>query len=159
MVYKEKKMKILCLMMFFLFAQSTYARDYQLGVVLGSPTGLSGKVALENNRSIDGALAYSLADDLGLELHADYLIEHARSFSINGSGPFELYYGIGARMVSIKKGKNDGDLAIGPRAPVGINYLLNNPNLELFAELALAFDVIPETNLDLEGGIGVRYRF
>ncbi len=152
-------MKFLYLTIFFLMAQITYAFDYQLGVVLGAPTGLSGKMELGNNRSIDAAIAYSLADDLGLELHADYLIEHARSFSINSVSPLELYYGIGARLVSFEKGKHDGDLAFGPRAPVGVNFLVNNPNLELFAELALALDIVPATNLDLEGGLGVRYRF
>ena len=45
------------------------------------------------------------------------------------------------------------------QAPLGLSYKISNPNLEFFGELALAFDIAPETNLDLEGGLGIRYRF
>ena len=90
--------------------------EYQLGVVLGAPTGLSGKVELGNNRAIDAALAYSLDNDFGIEFHADYLIENARAFNINAAAPLEMYYGIGARVIGIKHGRHDGDLAIGPSA-------------------------------------------
>ena len=137
----------------------SFATEYQLGVVLGAPTGISGKVSLENNRAVDAVLAYSLADDLGLEFHADYLVENARSFATNTGSPFELYYGIGVRVVSIKKGRHEDDTAFGPRAPIGLTYQLQKPRVEFFGELALAFDLSPATNLDLEGGVGVRYRF
>ena len=143
----------------YLLIGNSFAKEFQLGIVLGAPTGISAKANLEENRSIDAALAYSLADDLGLEFHADYLVEKARTFFIQGGGPIDLYYGIGARLVSITKGKHDGNAAFGPRAPLGLTYQINNPGIEFFGELALAFDVIPSTNLDLEGGIGLRYRF
>jgi hypothetical protein len=156
MVDMKKKLAVIATL---LLIHNSYASEFQLGVVLGAPTGISSKVNLEKNRAFDMALAYSLADDLGLELHADYLVEKARSFSINGGGPLELYYGLGVRVVSITRGKHDGDTAFGPRAPVGLTYQINNPRIEFFGELALAFDIIPSTNMDLEGGIGVRYRF
>lgn len=140
--------------------QSSFAREeYQLGVVLGAPTGLSGKMSLGGNRYIDAAFAYSLADDLGLELHADYLVENAHAFHINAASPVMLYFGIGGRVAVIDKGRHDGDLAFGPRAPIGLNYKMVNPNLEFFGELALCMDLVPDTNTDLEGGLGVRYRF
>lgn len=142
-----------------ILTQNCFATEYQLGVVLGAPTGISGKASIDNNHAIDAVLAYSLADELGLEFHADYLIEKAHSFSTNTGSPFDLYYGIGARFVNITSGKHDNDVAIGPRAPIGLTYQINKPKLEFFGELALAFDIIPATNLDLEGGIGVRYRF
>lgn len=135
------------------------ASEFQLGVMLGAPTGVSAKANLEENRSIDAALAYSLADELGLEFHTDYLVEKAHTFSIQEGNLLNLYYGIGARIVSITKGSHDGDTALGPRAPIGLTYQINNPRVEFFGELALAFDIIPSTNLDLEGGIGLRYRF
>jgi hypothetical protein len=141
------------------FVANTYAAEFQLGVVLGTPTGISAKAKLEENRSIDATVAYSLAHDLGFEFHTDYLVENVRSFSVKGGGPLELYYGIGVRLVSIRRGNHDGDTAFGPRAPLGLIYQISNPKLELFGELALAFDISPSTNLDLEGGIGLRYRF
>lgn len=153
-------MKLILVLTTLFLLQTSYAREeYQLGVVLGAPTGISGKMALNANRSIDGVLAYSLADDLSMEFHADYLIENAHAFHINAPSPLMLYFGIGGRMAVINKGKHDGDIAIGPRAPIGLNYKMVNPNLEFFGELALDLDVIPDTNTDLEGGLGLRYRF
>ena len=142
-----------------LICAKSNAKEYQLGFVLGAPTGIYGKVGVGNNRSVDAVIAYSLASDLGLELHADYLFEKAHAFSINAKAPLEMYYGIGARVAGIKKGRHDGDFAFGPRAPIGLSYQINNPNLEIFGELALDLDIIPSTNLDLEGGLGIRIRF
>ncbi|MDD4974670.1 MAG: hypothetical protein PHY93_09995 [Bacteriovorax sp.] len=152
-------MKVFITMAAILITQSVFATEYQLGVVLGSPTGISAKASLDNKHSIDAALAYSLADELGLEFHADYLVEKAHSFATNAGAPFELYYGVGARVVSITKGHHEDDIAIGPRVPIGLTYQLGEPRIEFFGELALAFDIIPATNLDLEGGVGLRFRF
>lgn len=153
-------MKTLIAVALLLLAQTSFAREeYQLGVILGSPTGISGKMSLGNNRSIDAALAYSIAHDLGLEFHADYLIENAHSFSINAPQPLELYFGIGARLAVIDKGRHEDDLAIGPRVPVGVSYTISNPNLQFFGELALTLNIVPDSDADLDGGIGARYRF
>lgn len=153
-------MKLILAVATFLIVQTSFAREeYQLGVVLGAPTGLSGKIGLGGNKSIDGVLAYSLASDLSLEFHTDYLIENAYAVHINAPSPLMLYFGIGARFAIIDKGRHDGDVAMGPRAPIGLNYKMVNPNLEFFGELALCLDVIPDTNTDLEGGLGLRYRF
>jgi hypothetical protein len=152
-------MKLFITLALVILAQNSFATEYQLGVVLGAPTGISGKMSLDNKHSIDAVLAYSLADELGLEFHADYLVEKAHSFATNSGSPLDVYYGIGGRVVSIKKGKHEDDIAFGPRAPLGLTYQISDPNIEFFGELALAFDIIPATNLDLEGGIGLRYRF
>jgi hypothetical protein len=152
-------MKVWLMIALFMFYRNSFSREFHLGVILGAPSGLSGKVCLKNNRSIDAALAYSLANDLGIEFHADYLIENAYTLSLKNANPLMLYYGIGARFVNITSGNHDGELSFGPRAPIGLTYQINNSNLELFGELALALDIIPRSNLDLEGGIGLRYRF
>ncbi|MDO9182659.1 MAG: hypothetical protein Q7U04_09635 [Bacteriovorax sp.] len=152
-------MKTLLATFLILVAQSSFATDYQLGVVIGAPVGIAGKASVDDTHSVDAVLAYSLAKELGLEFHSDYLFEKVLTFTTNSASPIELYYGIGARFVSITSGNHDNDVAIGPRVPVGVTYQINNPKVEFFGELALAFDIIPATNLDLEGGIGVRYRF
>ena len=152
-------MKKILVLVSVLFSLNAFSSQYQLGVMLGEPTGISGKYQLGNNRSVDALLAYSLGDDLGLVIHADYLFEKARSFNLGEFGPLDLYYGIGGRIVDLKHGKHKDELAIGPRAPIGLSYDLNNPNLQFFGELAIAFDLIPATDVDLEGGLGVRIRF
>lgn len=151
-------MKILIIVLF-LIIENVLAREYQLGVVLGAPTGVSAKMSLDQNHSLDAALAYALVDDLGLEFHMDYLIENVKRFSILKLNPISLYYGIGGRGVAIDKGQHNDSWAVGPRTPIGLSITVNNPTLFIFSELALAFDLTPRTNLDLEAGLGLRYRF
>lgn len=153
-------MKFLITLAMIIFSTSSLAREeYQVGVILGAPTGVSGKMYLNNNRSIDAAMAWSLADDLGIEFHADYLIENSYAFSLNAPHPLELYYGIGGRIAAIDKGEHKDEVAIGPRTPVGVTYTIANPNLQFFGELALILNVVPDTNVDFDAGIGARYRF
>lgn len=152
-------MKIILGILLLIISVGTFAKSFELGLETGSPTGISAKYNLEDNKAIDGALAYSLINDYGLNIHIDYLVENAKTLEIEGPEPLEVFYGFGARFVSVKRGPYDGRLGFGPRAPVGVNYNLHNPNIDFFAEIALAFDIFPETKLDLEGGIGIRYRF
>jgi hypothetical protein len=152
-------MKKILTIIFILLSQNSFTKEFQLGFVLGSPTGISAKIKLDNKHSIDAVLAYSLVEDLGLEFHGDYLIEKAKVFSSNAGVPFELFYGIGARAAIVKKGKHSDEVAIGPRIPLGIIYKMSEPRIEFFGELALVFDIIPETNSDLQGGVGMRYCF
>lgn len=156
----EGRMKIYLTMAILLFTQTSFSREeLQLGVILGAPTGFSAKLCLGNSRAIDMAFAKSLDRDLGLEFTADYVIDKARSYVIDGPTPLDLYFGIGARISIIDHGAHDGSLEIGPRAPIGFSYNLINPNIQIFTELALILNVVPDTDIDLEGAIGARYRF
>lgn len=142
------------------FTKTVFAQEkYELGVILGSPTGLSSKMHLANNRSIDAVIAHSLAHDIDFEFHSDYLIEKAHTFDINAPEPLELYFGIGARLGLIDGGEDDNELAIGPRVPIGVAYKFHNPVLTVFGEAALILNIIPETDADVDAGVGVRYRF
>jgi hypothetical protein len=153
-------MKIYLTLVILLFVQTTFSREeMQLGVILGAPTGISAKLSLGNNRAIDMAFANSLDKNLGLELTADYLIDKARSYQIDAPSPLDLYFGIGARISIVEHGAHNGKLSIGPRTPIGVSYNFTNPNLQIFSELALILDVIPYSNIDLEGALGARYRF
>lgn len=137
--------------------QKAYA-DNAIGAVIGDPTGLSARFGLDNSHSIEGALAYSVGRYRGLHIHGTYLWDKARAFETT-EGPLYMYYGIGARLISINHGDHDGDLAVAPRAPLGILYNFNNPNIEIFGELSLAIDLTPSTDVDIDAGIGVRIRF
>lgn len=129
-----------------------------LGVIIGDPSGISGRMEWDSRHSIDGALAYSTGYHNGLHIHGTYLWDRARSWS-TAQGPIDMYYGLGLRMISITKGSDDGKLSFGPRAPVGLIYNFNDPDIELFGELALALDLTPKTDIDLDVGFGARIRF
>ncbi|KYG69918.1 hypothetical protein AZI85_15960 [Bdellovibrio bacteriovorus] len=133
--------------------------DSAVGVVIGDPTGVSGRLGLDGKHSLEGALAYSSGHYDGLHIHATYLWDRARTFAVQRGGPIETYYGLGVRLINFNKGEHDGELAIGPRAPLGLLYNIDNPDIEIFGEVSLAVDLMPETNVDLDLGIGVRLRF
>lgn len=133
--------------------------DSAVGAVLGDPTGLSARVGLDAQHSFEAALAYSTSHYEGLHVHGTYLWDQARTFRAANAGPVDLYYGLGFRLISISKGDRKDEIALGPRAPLGLLYNINNPNLEIFGELSVAVDIVPKTDVDLDVGVGVRIRF
>lgn len=137
------------------------ANETQLGVIIGSTTGLSGKYDLGGDRAIDGALAYALDSRYGFALHADYLFNKARVFNVGNVSPLSLYYGLGLRFVEIRNRYYDetSSTRIGVRAPIGVHYRINDPSLELFAEIAPVLDVTPRSDVNFDVGLGVRFIF
>ncbi len=136
------------------------ANEAQLGVILGSTTGLSAKYDLGGDRAIDGALAYSLSSRYGFAFHADYLFNKARQFNV-GQAPLSLYYGIGLRVEEIRHRyfNETSSTRIGVRAPIGIFYRVADPSLELFAEIVPVLDFAPSSDVSFDAGIGVRFVF
>lgn len=153
----RKQSLFLAALLIFGFSIKAHA-DKALGIVIGDPTGLSGRVQLDSQHSLEGALAYSSGYYSGLHLHATYLWDKARLLQTT-EGPIYVFYGLGGRIITIDKGKHDGDVALGARAPIGLLYNFNNPNVEIFGELSAALDIVPKTNVDLDIGIGARIRF
>ncbi len=141
-------------------------KTFGLGIMLGAPTGLSGKYFLSSDRAIDfgigGITRYR--DRNGLHLHLDYLFHPVSLVSVP---EFELplYVGIGGRLFSFDYGPNDNDaFALGVRAPIGIAFDLTNVPLDIFLELALVLDFFNDyyddrVGVDLNGAFGVRYYF
>lgn len=152
-------MKFLIFMGIFLTTVVTFANEVQIGIVLGSTAGLSGKLDLGSNRSIDGVLAYSTDSKYGNYFHIDYIIDKARNFSMGSVNPVYLYYGPGLRLVNIRTGVDSGKTKVGFRGPIGVNLQTKNPDLEFFGEVAPTADLTPSTSVYLEVGIGIRFRF
>lgn len=143
----------------FLFYSAAEAKEQMsVGAIIGDPTGLSGRYSLSSSNSVEGALAYSTGFYNGLHIHGTYLWDKARSFETT-EGPIDMYYGLGARVIMVQRGKEDGKIAFGPRAPIGLMYNFSDPNIEVFGELSLALDLTPKTDVDLDVGFGARIRF
>lgn len=151
-----KILSTICLVL--LMTTAAYAEDFALGVILGDPSGLSGKMKLNGAHSMDGALAYSSGKHSGMQFHADYLWDRARSWSTT-QGPLDMYYGLGGRLISYNDDKDKSQISIGPRGSLGLNFNINNPNIEFFGELAMILEVTPNMTADLDAGIGARIRF
>lgn len=150
---------VLLLAVFFVHVSQAKADPLALGVIVGTQTGFSFKYNFSPNRAIDGGISYSSDNDYGTAVHADYLIDRARVFGVDEVSPINFYYGIGARASNIRRGSDDGKTLIGVRAPFGLQYSIVNPNLDFFGELAPVLEVTPRSDVVVDAGIGLRYRF
>jgi hypothetical protein len=70
-----------------------------------------------------------------------------------------MYYGLGGRLISYNDNEDRGKISLGPRGSLGLNFNINNPNIEFFGELAMILEVVPSIAADLDAGIGARIRF
>jgi len=127
-------------------------KNFGLGIIAGEPTGLSGKLWTEKRTALDAAVAWSFGKGSKLYLHGDYLFYNFNLFNVE-SGQLPLYYGIGGKL------KLGGDNTVGIRIPVGLNYIFANAPLDVFFEIVPVLDLIPGTEFDLNGGVGIRYFF
>lgn len=143
----------------FISASPVYARnDFGIGMIVGSPTGLSIKKWLGNN-AIDAAAGWS-SD--AFNIHADYLFHNSSLTKSN----VPIHFGIGGRLRFDDKDndrnnhdENDGETRLGLRIPLGINYLFAKYPFDIFAEIAPVLDLVPETDFSLDAGVGVRFYF
>lgn len=127
---------------------------FGLGIILGEPTGISGKFHLSKTNAIDGALAWSLQDDNDLHLHGDYLY-HNYSWIITDTGELPVYFGIGGRI----KLREKHDDEIGIRFPVGLAYIFEEAPFDIFVEVVPIMNLAPDTDFDLNAAIGGRFFF
>lgn len=153
-------MKLLVMMSFLVLSVSSMARaeNFGLGIILGDPTGLSGKMKLNEAHSLDGALAYSSGKHSGTQFHADYLWDRARTWATD-QGPLHMYYGLGGRLISYNDEHKHSQISLGPRGSLGLSFDIHNPNIELFGELAAILELTPDISADIDAGIGARIRF
>jgi hypothetical protein len=138
------------------------------GLILGEPTGISLKGWISEDRAIDGAVAWSLHSGSYISLHADYLFHNMDLIKIN-KGRLPLYYGPGLRLRSWTGDRywdrggwhhyDGGRAGLGIRFPVGLDYLPEKTPVDVFLEIVPALDLVPETDFDITGAIGVRYWF
>jgi hypothetical protein len=124
----------------------------ELGLIVGEPTGLSGKLWTGAGTAIDCAVAWSMSSGSHMHIHADFLI-HDWNLLGSSDGTVPFYYGIGGRIVLAD------DTRLGARVPVGIGYYPSGISIGLFLELVPVLDLLPDTELDMDAAIGIRYVF
>lgn len=112
----------------------------EAGIVLGNPSGFSGKFFLSDKNAVDIVIGL----DRGMSLHADYLWHDFEAFKVNeGSMPF--FYGVGVLIT--EKG-------LFAQGKIGLEYLFETNPLGIFVEVAPAFG----PDFRFQGGMGVRHR-
>ncbi|MFP4164251.1 MAG: hypothetical protein ACLFQB_04520 [Chitinispirillaceae bacterium] len=121
---------------------------YEIGVVLGQPTGLSGKYWLSRRSAVDGVLAWAFSEGGRFEVHADYLFHYY--FDVP-QGNLPAYLGAGAA-VYIRD-----ETTVGARIPFGVSYIFDRAPLSAFLEIAPIVDLVPSTAFGISGGVGIRF--
>lgn len=146
---------MICFFSFIFFTlQSVSSQDkgLGLGVIVGNPTGVNGKLWTTQNTAFDAAAAWDLDKNGGLQVHGDFLIHKYNLISIP-SGKLPVYFGIGGLV-----GLHD-KTTLGVRGPAGLDYMFTSTPVDIFVELVPVFVLVPNTDFGFNGAVGVRYFF
>ncbi len=143
---------------------SAVTKKFGAGIILGEPTALSGRLNFSKYDGFDLAVAWSLRNVSRFYIHSDYL---RRFYVIKGisGGEMPFYLGFGGR-VGFETYHDDSfyhsetrSLLVGARLPAGIMFQLTHFPMEFFLETAFIVDFLPETAIDLNLGLGLRFCF
>jgi Protein of unknown function (DUF3996) len=139
---------------------------FAFGLILGEPTGLSGKLFVSRRNALDFGLGFGSGyyDDHGTRVHVDYLW-HPQALTKNATFVLPFYIGIGG--IIWDSHRYDNRVGIGPRVPFGLDMYFRGAPIDVFLELAFAMDLIGDRDVDhdrgrrawVEAALGVRYSF
>lgn len=130
-------------------ARAQKAGDTGLGVVLGAPSGATGKLWLTDTQAIDAGLGWNSE----LTVYADYLWHGWEVLPQPRQGKLPVYLGLGAQA------RTFSETEFGIRTVAGIAYWLPRQPVEVFLELVPVFQLTRHTGVRLDGALGVRYYF
>lgn len=146
---------LLFLFIIFIFSYSLLKPQskFGLGIIVGEPTGISGKLHLNNTSSVDGAVGWSYYKYGALHIHADYLSNITR---LTDEVPF--YLGVGGR-IKIKNEEKQEDTKLAIRIPVGLAFEPSSLPIDVFVEVVPMLDLVPSSEFSFNAAVGVRYYF
>ncbi len=130
-------------------AQAAKVREIGLGIIAGSPFGVTGKYFHNDAWAFDAGVGYGNAG----VFYGDVLYNIWTS-GYTTEGELDLYGGLGPRLAT-----DDGS-QFSVRTVAGVGYWPKAHPLELFAEFAPAWKISPaDRRVGLDGGVGFRYYF
>lgn len=133
-----------------------YTPRFGVGINIGSPTGLSVKYWLNAQNAIAFNAGWSFWQEEHFHLTGDYLFHFRKA--VPEDPRFIPYLGVGGSL-AFRDHPHDPDthVALGFRFGGGLEVLLEP--VGIFAELFPVLYLVPATDVNLEGGIGVRIYF
>jgi hypothetical protein len=151
-------------------AQPATSRDIGIGVAIGSPTAITGKIWLTNTSAMDAGLAYSSRDYI--LVYGDFLLHSVGLFGAGSeiSNRLSTYIGLGLGIYSWDRDyyyedrpvgwrRKDGDVGLYARIPFGLEWSPREPPLGVFVELVPGVSVIPSIDAIINAAVGIRYYF
>ena len=151
------KLKIVIIAVLVLWIYPVMADDrkpFGIGVIGGQPTGITFKYMINDTHGVDLGAGWRTSGDNEYHVYGDYLY-HLNNLVTVPKGQLPFYVGLGARFLI----RDDRDDKFGLRLPFGVEYLFANAPLGAFAEVVPVLNLSPDTDFDLEGGIGIRFFF
>ena len=141
-------------------------RDFGLGVQLGTFSGLSGKYYLGRGR--ENALSFGLGTGYGSSFYNSFHahVTYSQHFAPLASGdgvtiPWRI--GIGGFVNSgnyfVFDDYVDDGFLLGARAPIGLDFDLEDVPVQIFVEVAIDLLIFPGIAPGLDAGLGFRYYF
>lgn len=136
------------------------------GLVLGEPTGLTGKFFLTDDLTIDTDLAFSFLDER-FEPTIDLLYHFQNITPSSPDVSVRPYLGGGAMLAvsgdddddKKRKEKNDDSVKGGVRATGGLSLIFAEIPIELAADVSPGWWFTGDGDFDLSGAFSVRYFF
>lgn len=140
---------IVCLAALAGSARAQKGGDTGVGVVLGAPTGVTGKFWLDDVQAFDAGLGWNSE----LEVYGDYLWHGWNLLPQPAEGKLPVYLGLGAQVRMFRESE------FGIRTVFGVAYWLPRDPVEIFAEIVPVLHLTRNTGVGIEGAIGARYYF
>jgi hypothetical protein len=128
--------------------------DVGVGFIAGDPTGFSMVIADRIALGIGWALANHLQINTDVWV-IDQTLENDVDWHVGIGGAVKVFNE--ESNLTATQEREDADLAVGIRFPVTIQYLLTQ-RLELHGEASPGVEVFPGFDLDVDVGLGLRYR-
>lgn len=146
---------------------SAQESKFGLGGIVGSPTGATFKINLNERNAVEFALGFGFFNGNYARLHAQYL------WDINllqmDRANMDFYFGVGAQIGGYvghhhhnheDNGHHHHHGAwFGARVPLGLDFPFKTRPLDVFVELAPVIWFIQDVDFAIEGAVGARYWF
>jgi hypothetical protein len=147
-------------------------KKFGIGLELGEPTGITGKLFVTPNQALDFGIGdlyhnYYVGGE-GLHLYLDYLW-HPTVLTKADAFELPLYIGVGGRFWNFdyscdRFGVCSSANLFGVRVPVGISFDFNNVPLDIFIQLVPTLDfyrnyAARSVYLDIDFSFGIRFWF
>ena len=133
---------------------------FELGVVLGEPSGLTAKYFITDTQALDSAVGFGLSGLETFQFHMDYLW-HPQVLATTTSFRLPFYLGVGPviQIVDDDRDRKRRDLVFGARVPFGLVFVMDQIALNPFIEVAPGVELYAHVGVRIDAAIGVRHSF
>lgn len=162
----NKKFILAIITALFVVISTGSAQHLGVGIIIGSPTGFTGKAIFAQRSAFAANIGWSLSDNPKLHITGDYQFLFPTVFRWSDEMTGEQrelknltpYIGIGGRFkFKENEPEHETELNIGLRLGGGIEYAISR--FGIFLEIYPVVNIFPSTDFELEGGLGARIYF